>query len=157
VAGTGLYFGNLAYVRAGDEAAAAATAAQQAGTVTLSAAAAASPKAAQVRELFTQYFDSINTLNYAEYKSTQASGTPQTHLSFEQDFESTKDSNEVINSITDKRDGTLTVRVSFTSTQDPSDSIDGRPCNDWTLNLPLVRQGSGYVMGLETSYNVTNC
>jgi len=122
-------------------------------TVTLSSAAASSPVAKPVQSLFNRYFNSINTRNYTEYSgtldSTMQANTSQSH--FDSGYATTTDSSEEINSITDNGDGSLTVSVSFTSTQDPSDSVDHSSCNKWTLNLPLVPQGSGYVLSTPPS------
>ena len=122
--------------------------AKPSGTVTLSQAAASSSSATQVQSLFNRYFNSINTRNYSEYSGT-LDATMQANNSkshFDSGYSTTTDSNEVINSITDNGDGSLTANVSFTSTQDPADSVDNSSCNNWTLNLPLVAQGSGYVL-----------
>ena len=62
----------------------------------------------------------------------------------------------MVNSITANGDGSLTASVSFTSTQDPSDSVDKSSCNKWTLNLPLVPQGSGYVISTPPSGYATH-
>ncbi|MCW2934753.1 MAG: hypothetical protein JWM19_5715 [Actinomycetia bacterium] len=124
-----------------------------ASTVTLSQAAKTSPTATQVQTLFNRYFNAINTRNYSEYTGTldatmQANSTQQ---HFDSGYASTKDSNEVINSITSNGDGSLTANVSFSSTQAPSNSVDNSSCNKWTLSLPLVPQGSGYVLSTPPS------
>jgi len=122
-------------------------------TVTLSQTAASSPAAKQVQGLFNRYFNSINTRNYTEYSSTLDStmraNNPKSH--FDSGYATTTDSSEEVNSIAANGDGSLTVNVSFTSTQDPSDSVDNSSCNKWTLNLPLVPQGSGYVISTPPS------
>ena len=41
----------------------------------------------------------------------------------------------------------LTATVTFTSRQAASQSVDNSRCNDWTLSLYLVPQGSGYLIG----------
>ena len=41
----------------------------------------------------------------------------------------------------------LTATVTFTSHQAPAQSVDKSACNDWTLNLYLVPQGTGYLIG----------
>jgi hypothetical protein len=135
-----------------------ATTTAPSGTVSLSATASSSPEAVQVQQLFAQYFDSINTRNYAEYVSTQAPGSSQSEPKFQQGFESTTDSAEVINSITDNGDGTLTADVSFTSQQNAADSWDhSSTCNNWTLDLTLEPSDNGYLIGPPTSHNVTDC
>jgi hypothetical protein len=119
-----------------------------ASTVTLSQAAKASPTATAVQSLFNRYFNAINTRNYSEYTGT-LNPTMQAHSTqsqFDSGYKSTTDSREVINSITDNGGGSMTANVSFSSTQDPSDSVDKSSCNNWTLNLPLVPKGSGYVL-----------
>jgi hypothetical protein len=123
------------------------------GTVTLSQAAASSPAATRVQNLLGHYFDAINTRNYTEYSSTldatMRANSPQSR--FDHGYATTTDSSVVVNSITSNGNGTLTANVSFTSTQDPSDSVDHSPCNKWTLNLPLVAQDSGYVISTPPS------
>jgi hypothetical protein len=132
-----------------------------ASTVALSQAAASSPAATQVQTLFGNYFDGINTRNYAEYSATMDATMQQSNgqSKFDSGYATTTDSNEVINSITDNGGGNLTASVSFTSTQDPKDSVDGASCNTWTLNLPLVQQGSGYLITTPPSGYATygNC
>jgi hypothetical protein len=122
-------------------------------TVALSQTAATSPAAKPVQSLFNRYFNSINTRNYTEYSgtldSTMQANNSQSH--FDSGYATTTDSNEQVNSIAANADGSLTVNVSFTSTQDPSDSVDNNSCNKWTLNLPLVPQGSGYVISTPPS------
>jgi hypothetical protein len=129
-----------------------------AGTVTLSQAAKASPTATQVQTLFNHYFNAINTRNYSEYASTldatMQANNPKSH--FDSGYATTTDSSEVINSITDNGGGSLTANISFSSTQDPSDSVDNSSCNNWILNLPLVRQGSGYVLSTPPSGYATH-
>jgi hypothetical protein len=157
--GTGLYFSNLSYVTVGDEAARAAVraaaaaavraaaAARQARIVTLSGAAAASLKAPQVLSLIHKYFDAINTRNYAEFSSTLDSASKnQSEASFDAGYATTTDSNEVIRTITTSSGRALTATVSFTSHQDPAESVDGSTCNNWILTFYLAPQGSGYVI-----------
>jgi hypothetical protein len=162
--GTGLYFGNLSYVTMSDDAARAAVAAQRAGTkaeaaaqrariVTLSPAAATSPKALQVLDLLSKYFNAINTRNYAEYSSTLSSPVQVSNAqsAFDSGYATTTDTHEVITNITTNYDNALTATVSFTATQNPADSVDDSPCNKWTLSFPLVPQGTGYVIGPQPS------
>ena len=43
--------------------------------------------------------------------------------------------------------GGLIATVTFTSHQSPAQSVDHSACNAWTLNLYLVPQGTGYLIG----------
>jgi hypothetical protein len=118
-----------------------------AGSVAIAAGASSAPQAQQVESLFTTYFQGINTHNYAEFASTldasMQARNPQS--SFDTGYKTTTDSNETISSIASTGSG-LTVVVMFTSHQSPSDSPDKSACNNYTLTLPLVPQGSGYVI-----------
>jgi hypothetical protein len=115
--------------------------------VTLASAAASSPHASQVQTLFATYFHGINYHNYAEFASTLDAGmqakNPQS--TFDKGYATTTDSAETITSISDSASG-LTAVVTFTSRQDPSDSPDKSACNNYQLTLPLVPQGSSYVI-----------
>lgn len=134
--------------------------AESSGTVQVAAGAAANPAAPQVIALLNQYFDAINTRNYAEYNSLldaqlQAGNTP---ASFAAGYATTTDSAETLTSISGSFGGNLAVTVSFTSQQSPADSVDNSPCNDWLLTLYLVPQGNGYVItpapaGYQPSYS----
>jgi hypothetical protein len=117
------------------------------GPIAFAPGASAAPHAQAVESLFTAYFQGINTRNYAEYASAldAAMQAKITQSSFESGYSSTTDSNEQINSITPSASG-LTAVVTFTSHQSPSNSPDKSPCNNYTLTLPLVPQGSGYVI-----------
>jgi hypothetical protein len=117
------------------------------GPVAFAAGASGNPYAAQVETTFTHYFQGINTHNYTEYASSLDSAmqaaNPQS--SFDSGYSTTTDSGQKINSITGQGSN-LTAVVTFQSTQSASDSPDGSACNDYTLRLPLVKQGSGYVI-----------
>jgi len=56
-----------------------------------------------------------------------------------------------LTSLTDDGNGALTATVTFTSHQSPSQSVDNSPCNAWTLNLYLVTQDGGYLIGTAPS------
>jgi hypothetical protein len=117
------------------------------GPIAFAAGVSSAPHAQQVESLFTAYFDGINTHNFTEYSSALAPAmqakNPQS--SFDSGYATTMDSNETINSITPSGSG-LTAVITFTSRQAPADSPDKSACNNWTLTLPLVPQGSGYVI-----------
>jgi hypothetical protein len=49
--------------------------------------------------------------------------------------------------LSDNGNGGQTATVKFRSRQSPAQSVDKSACNDWTLNLYLVPQGNGYLIG----------
>jgi hypothetical protein len=128
--------------------------------VQVAAGAAASPAAAQVTALLNQYFNAINTRNYAEYSSllNPQMRADNSAASFAAGYATTKDSAETLTSISSTGGGGLAAAVSFTSQQSPAQSVDDSPCNDWQLTLYLVPQGSGYAIapapsGYQPSYS----
>lgn len=118
-----------------------------AGTVALTSAAAGNAASAQVLDLFNRYFDGINTHNYSEYAGTLDAGMRQknSQATFNSGYATTRDSNETVTSISGSG-SRLTAVVTFTSHQDPADSVDNNSCNTWQLTLPLVAQGSWYLI-----------
>jgi hypothetical protein len=117
------------------------------GPIAFAPGVSGAPHAQQVESLFTAYFEGINTHNYAEFKGTldAAMQAKNPQSSFDSGYATTTDSGETINSIASAGNG-LTSVVTFTSRQSPSNSPDNSACNNYTLTLPLVPQGSGYVI-----------
>jgi hypothetical protein len=103
----------------------------------------------QIETLLSHYFHGINTHDYQEYAGTlnaaQLAKQPQSQ--FESGYSSTTDSGMTLTSLSDSGNGGLTATVTFTSRQSPSQSVDKSSCNAWTLNLYLVPQGNGYLIG----------
>jgi hypothetical protein len=122
------------------------------GPIAFAAGASSSPYAAQVETTFTHYFGGINAHDYTEYASALDSAMQAANpkSTFDSGYSTTTDSNEKINSIGGSG-GNLTAVVTFKSMQAASDSPDGSTCNDYTLALPLVQQGSGYVIATPPS------
>jgi hypothetical protein len=102
----------------------------------------------QVETLLSHYFHGINTHDYAEYASTlnPAEQARQSQSTFTAGYGTTSDSKMTLTSLTSNGSG-LTATVTFTSRQAASQSVDNSRCNDWTLSLYLVPQGSGYLIG----------
>ena len=117
--------------------------------VAISPGVAASSAQPQVETLLSHYFEGINTHNYAEYAGTlnPAEQAKQTQSEFTSGYSSTADSGMTLTSLSDAGNGGLTATVAFTSRQSPAQSVDKSACNAWTLNLYLVPQGSGYLIG----------
>jgi hypothetical protein len=109
--------------------------------------------------MLDRYFGGINSRNYSEWASAvnaqeQANNPPS---SFASGYATTKDSGIVVDSITDNGDGTLTVSISFTSHQAAANSVDGvSTCNHWQQTLPVVPQGSGFVVSPPSSADTTH-
>ena len=106
----------------------------------------------QVETLLSHYFHGINTHSYAEYASTlnPEEQAKQTQSEFNSGYSSTTDSGMTLTGLTDNGNG-LTATVTFTSRQSPAQSVDNSACNAWTLNLYLVPQGTGYLIGTAPS------
>lgn len=117
--------------------------------VAISPSVSAGAAGPQVETLLSHYFHGINSHSYPEYASTlnAEAQAKQPQSQFESGYSSTTDSGMTLTSLSDSGSGGLTATVSFTSRQSPSQSVDKSPCNAWTLNLYLVPQGSGYLIG----------
>jgi hypothetical protein len=113
--------------------------------VSIGPAVNASP---QVEVVLSHYFQGINDRNYAEYASAETAKDreDQPKSSFDAGYATTTDTGMTLKSLTPTGDGDLTATVVFTSRQSPSDSVDDSACNNWTLNLYLVRNGAGYLI-----------
>jgi hypothetical protein len=109
---------------------------------------AASGSTSAVETLLSHYFHGINSHDYAEYASTlnPAEQARQSQATFDAGYSSTADSGMTLTSLASSGSG-LTATVTFTSHQAAAQSVDQHTCNDWTLNLYLVRQGTGYLIG----------
>ena len=118
------------------------------GTVRVAAGVAGDPAEPRVEAYLNQYFGAINSRNYNAYNSLLDAQEQQgnSQSTFESGYATTKDSNEVLTDIEHTGGGALTANVSFTSRQDPANSVDGSTCNNWHISLYLVPQGNGYVM-----------
>ena len=101
----------------------------------------------RVQQLLSKRFHAINTHNYAEYASTlttrEQANQPQS--TFDKGYATTSDSGVTLTALTQKSAG-LAATVTFTSHQNPADSIDGSACNTWTSTYYLVPSGSGYLI-----------
>ena len=97
----------------------------QSGTVALAQAAAGNSASAQVVDLFNQYFDGINTRNYSEYAGTLDAvyRGQNSQSTFNSGYATTTDSDETVTAINGSGSN-LTAVVTFTSHQDPADSVD---------------------------------
>jgi hypothetical protein len=119
---------------------------QTVGTVTLSEDVAQVADAASVAAFLNQYFGAINSHDYQSYSALLSPQVQQafTAAQFDHGYRTTADSAETLAGISTTADGDLTVDVTFTSHQDPADSVDGtQPCTGWTISLFLQSDGNG--------------
>jgi len=117
--------------------------------VGISPSVTASAAQPQVETLLSHYFQGINTHSYAEYASTlnPEEQAKQSQAEFDSGYSSTADSGMTLTALSGSGNGGLTATVTFTSRQSPAQSVDKSACNTWTLNLYLVPQGTGYLIG----------
>jgi hypothetical protein len=130
-----------------------ASASPSAGLVSLAPGVASNPAAPAVEKTLTNYFQGINTHNYAEYSSAldaqEQAGEPES--AFRSGYKSTTDSGMKLISLESTGNGGLAATVTFTSHQDSGTGIDGSPCNNWNLTLYLVQQGTNYLQSAAPS------
>ena len=128
---------------------ASATASPAASLVSVGPGVASSAAEPAVETLLSHYFDGIDTHDYPEYAATltPAEQAQQTQSEFDSGYATTTDSGMTLTSLTANGSGGPVATVTFTSRQSPAKSVDGSACNDWTLSLYLVPQGSGYLIG----------
>jgi hypothetical protein len=130
-----------------------ASASASPGVVSLGPGIAANPAEPAVEKTLTDYFQGINTHNYAEYASSldaqQLALQPES--SFKSGYSSTSDSGMKMISLTGDGDGGQEATVTFISHQAAGTGVDGSSCNDWTLNFYLVKSGAGYLKGAAPS------
>ncbi len=110
----------------------------------------ANPDTAPIVTLLDQYFTAINARDYQGYIGLL---TPQeqqglTPAQFASGFRSTVDSGARFASISTAADGRTVAVVTFTSRQNPVDSVNHREaCTNWRISLFLEPNGSGYLIG----------
>jgi hypothetical protein len=124
------------------------------GQVGVAPSVAGDPQTPQVVALLDSYFGAINAHDYQAYITVL---TPQqqqglTSAQFSQGYASTKDSGETLQDISMAPDGSTVATVTFTSHQNPADSVNGtESCTTWQLMLYLQQTGNGYLIGEQPS------
>jgi hypothetical protein len=121
--------------------------------VAVAPSAAGNPAAPQVTALLNRYFTAINQRDYAAYASLydQQLQQPQPESSFDAGYATTTDSAVTLTSISDTGSGGLAASVTFRSQQNPADSPDNSSCDQWSITLYLVPDGTRYLIGLPPS------
>jgi hypothetical protein len=117
------------------------------GVASAGAGNAALPR---VIALLDRYFSAINQHDYAAYASLLDPQLLQrtSASAFYSGDGSTTDSGATLTGLSDTNAGGVAAAVTFTSRQQPADSPDHSACDDWSITLYLVPQGSGYLIGL---------
>lgn len=116
------------------------------GTVALSQDVAQDSDAQPVAAFLNQYFGAINGHDYQSYFALL---TPQlqqglTEAQFDSGYRTTTDSAETLTGIATAGNGDLAADVTFTSHQDPADSVDKtQSCTNWAITLFLTPDGNG--------------
>ncbi len=115
--------------------------------VTVTHDAAQNHAAHGVETFLNDYFTSINSRNYQEYRSLldPALRQQETASNFFAGYASTTDSGAVLHSISSTGAGTVAAVVTFTSHQRPADSASGTACTRWSLTFGLAMQGGKFV------------
>ena len=117
--------------------------------------------ASAVATFLNQYFTAINNHDYQSYVSllNSQSAANLTEGQFDNGYSSTVDSAETLRGISTAANGDLVASVTFTSQQNPAQSINGtESCTNWDISLFLERNGGGYLIdqslpGYHASYH----
>jgi hypothetical protein len=120
------------------------------GQVGVAAGVAGDTQTPQVVALLDRYFSAINSLDYQGFfRLLSPAEQQQTSQSqFDRGFASTKDSGETLQALSATPGGGVTATLTFTSHQNPADSINGHEsCTDWRISLYLQPSGNGYLLG----------
>jgi hypothetical protein len=109
--------------------------------------AADQPGARHVASFLSRYFESINTQNYAAYRALYdpVSNPAQSESGFLSGYRSTQDTGMTLVRLVPSGAGWLAT-VTFTSHQDPSDSLLDTPCTQWRVHYLLAPSGSTFVL-----------
>jgi len=116
-------------------------------TVAVSPAAQSDPAEPGVLAFVERYFTAINEHDYQTYIGllNAQEAANESRSAFDSGFGTTTDSAATLTGISGLGGGGEAASVSFTSHQAPSDSVDGRSCDLWSITLYLTPSGSSYV------------
>jgi hypothetical protein len=119
---------------------------QAVGTVTLSPDVLQDTDAQSVAAFLNQYFGAINSHDYQSYRALLSPQVRQSFskAQFDHGYQTTADSAEMLTGLSTADTNDLEADVTFTSHQDPAESVDGtQSCTDWSISLFLEPDGSG--------------
>ena len=118
------------------------------------------PAAPSVAGFLDQYFAAINSHDYQSYVSLLDPNMQEdmTAQQFDSGYRSTADSGETLTGISAAANGDTVATVTFTSHQDPADSVDHKEnCTDWKISLFLEQANAGYLIDQPpNSYHATH-
>lgn len=102
-----------------------------------------------VATFLNRYFTAINHHDYHAYLALLGPvlRNKETQAAFDSGYRSTTDFAETLTGITPTGDGGQAATVTFTSKQNPADSITKTACTHWTITLYLQPNGSSYLDG----------
>jgi hypothetical protein len=120
------------------------------GLIQVAPGVAGNPQTPQIAAMLYMYFNAINSRDYFGYydllSPQQQQQTSQSQ--FSKGFATTKDGSETLQSLSPGPGGTTVAMVTFTSHQNPANSVDGhQSCTRWRISLYLQHVGNGYVIG----------
>jgi sugar lactone lactonase YvrE len=115
--------------------------------VALAPGLTSTPAIASVEQFTNRYFTAINRHDYAQYNALldpeeQAGDSATT---FNSGFASVADSDITLTAVSESP-GQVVAHLTYTSRQDPADSVNDSACNQWQISLYLAPQGSSYLM-----------
>ncbi len=121
--------------------------------VAVAAGAAGNAAEPQVLALVNRYFAAINAHDYPVYASLLDAQELQqiTQPVFDSGYATTTDSDETLTGVSDTGSGGVAAMITFTSHQDPANSVDDSACTSWAITLFLVPNGTGYLIGAPPS------
>ncbi|GAB2976449.1 hypothetical protein GCM10017788_43090 [Amycolatopsis acidiphila] len=127
------------------------------GSVELTPDAAAHPQHEVIRQLLQAYFDSINSRDYEQWKTTVTKARIQakSRPAWLQDYRSTKDGSILVYRIDAVSDKDLRVLLGFTSVQDAADApetLPGASCVRWKLTLPVTVESGHWKVDTVAGY-----
>jgi hypothetical protein len=119
------------------------------GLVQVAPSVAGNPQTPQIAAMLSTYFSAINARDYTAYYALLSPQQQQqiSQSQFSKGFASTKDLGETLQSLSAGPGGTTVASVTFTSHQNPANSVDGhQSCTRWRISLYLQHSGNGYVI-----------
>jgi hypothetical protein len=119
------------------------------GLVQEAPSVAGNPQTPQIAAMLYMYFSAINSRNYLGYYDLLSPEQQQqtSRSQFSNGFASTKDLSETLQSLSPGPGGTTVATVTFTSHQNPANSVNGHEsCTRWRISLYLQHVGNGYVI-----------
>jgi hypothetical protein len=118
--------------------------------VAVAPAVAGNPALPRVLEFLDRYFTAINTHDYQAYAGLldQQVLEQSSAAKFYSGDGSTTDSDATLVGISETNSGVVAAAITFTSRQQPAESPDQSACDNWSITVYLVPDGSGYLLGL---------